>query len=69
MLDFRVDLPNLSGAVAGEIDFWEPRVEYYCFWKNKLFLKTTKVKLSNLLVKKQLLYPLFNSSFGYFKSD
>ena len=33
MLDFRVDLPNLSGGggVEGEIDFCEPRVEYYCF--------------------------------------
>ena len=65
MLDFRVDLPNLSGGVEGEIDFWEPRVEYYCFWRNNLFLKTTGVKLSNLLEKKQLLYPLFNSLFGY----
>ena len=65
MLDFREDLPNLSGPVAGEIDFWEPRVEYYFFRRNNLFLKTTRVKLSNLLVKKQLLYPLFNSLFGY----
>ena len=65
MLNFRVDLPNLSGAVEGEIDFWEPREEYYCFWKNNVFLKTARVKLSNLLVKKQLLYSLFNSSFGY----